>query len=533
MPFSIEGTTGRKELGALTHTEARTALMQLKMQLRPNGRGNVRSGILKLMHTTDQGQNMRFERKSWYQFIARRTTKMQTTANQIGMLLKNAGASELMMENFRTYAAEANNRISTARMVDFIEQLEVQQLGEHSHTTGEDALRSLGIAKENADGTAMKGSFGVVKNFNLTNESYGLPTNQPYILKTPKASKSRDDAGNDFEYHRWHKTTDFFGQEAQKPTSQMGFTRGTFKFTPLKPDGTTLQSSDGDFSDLPDDSGEWMSARMDKNPISGVAYNQLFIIERSREGQANDFVTLRAQVLKPWLRSQGPGTTVRLHGTLQKDAGKDLGQRILTHQELRTVAASSLNVLATAIERGYEHNDIKPANMAFNEETQEVTLIDPGQLFKLSKRDNYSYERSIEGQGTPVYYPELSRRTKIESGTTYISGGRSDVQAMVTSLKQLMGRRMGVTLEQYGESDHEEYPTFDDFLSKKLEEKLDDALAADEKSDINLLRLLDRLRDHSAKNSTESYLAADRQRLAATVRDIRGEIQQYGRKKSK
>ena len=72
----IRGLDGLKHLDA---EQARTLLSQIETQVAG------KSGVLKLMHTT-KDLDMAFERKSWYQAIARRQSKMENTAQALKIL---------------------------------------------------------------------------------------------------------------------------------------------------------------------------------------------------------------------------------------------------------------------------------------------------------------------------------------------------------------------------------------------------------------------------------------------------------------
>lgn len=565
MAFEIRGTNtaDRKDLNALSVAESRQALAGLKMHLRPDSNGNIKSGVLKLMHTTDTTKSMAFERKSWYQLYAKRDAKMQQTADQIKLLLDRAGASPSLKSEFEKYASDNHNRIRTEGLVNIIEKLESEQLSERSHSTSEAALASLGSAA--GGDTKETGGFGEVKRFILTDKTYGLPTDQQYILKIPKQQafdeidRGRNEIFNSEQVHGnpsmmasapnarrmslrqeqvnpfvsayqiWNKAADFFPNDAIKSD----FTRGTLNRTYKYTDGTNIlqKGSDQPLSDV-EDSGEWMSARLDKKPIDGVAYNELFIIERSpADGGNNDFVTLRAGGLKAWLQSQPKDTQVRLHGTIQRFGGEDLSKKALSFQDTGKAAGSALNALANLIERGYEHNDIKPANMAFNGET--VTLIDPGQMFKLSKNDSHSYDRNVVGLGTPIYYPQGEvRRTAINAQKTYLSGGRSDVQAMVTSLKEVILRTLGVR-NAYGkvhqpdrkEGVGEDGVTYDKYLTNLINEELADSEISDLGKYKKLMGCLEELKRFAQSDPEKSYNHADRLALASQVRSTQQAIE--------
>ena len=125
MPFEITGTTGQQKvdhLNDINRAEAQNILKGLHASL-TTANGGVKSGVLKLMHTTPgKQQAMTFERKSWYQFWARRDAKMQVTASALRTLLEKAGATKETLDNFSQYAEGRGNRIGTKRAHGYISQ---------------------------------------------------------------------------------------------------------------------------------------------------------------------------------------------------------------------------------------------------------------------------------------------------------------------------------------------------------------------------------------------------------------------------
>lgn len=106
----IRGLEGLKELN---RDDARAALTNLQAQVAG------KPGVLKLMHT-QKDQDMVFERKRWYQAIARRRVKMDNTAEALKTLYDRAGLSSKAKGELAAYLERHNNRVggsSLARLI--------------------------------------------------------------------------------------------------------------------------------------------------------------------------------------------------------------------------------------------------------------------------------------------------------------------------------------------------------------------------------------------------------------------------------
>ena len=106
----IRGLSGLKELNK---SDARHVLTSLQAQVAG------KSGVLKLMHT-GKDQDMVFERKSWYQIIARRQGKIDNTATALKTLYERAGLSEKARSELDIYLNKRGNKAggsSLARLI--------------------------------------------------------------------------------------------------------------------------------------------------------------------------------------------------------------------------------------------------------------------------------------------------------------------------------------------------------------------------------------------------------------------------------
>jgi hypothetical protein len=121
MPTTIGPSAGQSPIRGLAGLEglkaddARKVLQGLETQVRGKG------GILKLMHTTSQDRDMVFERKSWWQAIARRSSKAENTAQALKTLYRQAGMSEAQQRQLEFYLRRHDNKVGgtgLARLLD-------------------------------------------------------------------------------------------------------------------------------------------------------------------------------------------------------------------------------------------------------------------------------------------------------------------------------------------------------------------------------------------------------------------------------
>lgn len=112
-PANSNPIRGLQGLDSLDAQSARSLLRQIETQVAGKG------GVLKLMHTS-KDQDMVFERKSWYQGIARRQNKMDQTAAALKTLYVKAGMSPVAIKQLDNYLQEHSNRVgggSLARLL--------------------------------------------------------------------------------------------------------------------------------------------------------------------------------------------------------------------------------------------------------------------------------------------------------------------------------------------------------------------------------------------------------------------------------
>lgn len=108
----IRGLAGLK---ALNEADAQHVLTSLQAQVAG------KSGVLKLMHTS-KNQDMVFERKSWYQAIARRKGKMDNTATALKTLYERAGLSSRACNELATYLENRSNKVGGTSLAQLIER---------------------------------------------------------------------------------------------------------------------------------------------------------------------------------------------------------------------------------------------------------------------------------------------------------------------------------------------------------------------------------------------------------------------------
>ncbi len=107
----IRGLQGVKQL---SQSDASNTLSQLSTQIRG------KSGVLKLMHTS-KDRDMVFERKSGYQFWARRSGKMEQTAQALRALYQQAGLSPAAQRQLDAYLNKHGNRVGGSGLANLIQ----------------------------------------------------------------------------------------------------------------------------------------------------------------------------------------------------------------------------------------------------------------------------------------------------------------------------------------------------------------------------------------------------------------------------
>jgi pimeloyl-ACP methyl ester carboxylesterase len=112
---SSHGTSirGLNNIRQLDKTDANNVLDQLKAQIAG------KRGVLTLI--TSKNQDMVFKRKSWYQAIERRSTKMQDTAEALKTLYTAADLSPSALMQLETYLSTHKNRVGGTSLSNLIE----------------------------------------------------------------------------------------------------------------------------------------------------------------------------------------------------------------------------------------------------------------------------------------------------------------------------------------------------------------------------------------------------------------------------
>jgi pimeloyl-ACP methyl ester carboxylesterase len=119
MPTAIQSPAGPpirglQGLNQLNPSDAKQTLNQLATQIQG------KSGVLKLMHTR-KDRDMVFERKSGYQFWARRSGKMEQTAQALRALYQQAGLPPAAQRQLDTYLSKHGNRVGGSALANLIQ----------------------------------------------------------------------------------------------------------------------------------------------------------------------------------------------------------------------------------------------------------------------------------------------------------------------------------------------------------------------------------------------------------------------------
>ena len=146
MPTPIRGTTQARKLDYVPEQkEARKIASDLKVQL-TGANGTAKSGTLKLMHTSHERKEMKFERKGLLQFFARRESKTRPTMEYLVKVLEtayqrkdlaagrsgqaNQAALEQKLQELKDFA-QNHSSISSQQALQFINDLDAIEALEH------------------------------------------------------------------------------------------------------------------------------------------------------------------------------------------------------------------------------------------------------------------------------------------------------------------------------------------------------------------------------------------------------------------
>lgn len=146
MATPIRGTTQARKLDYVPEQkEARKIASDLKVQL-TGANGAAKSGTLKLMHTSHERKEMKFERKGLLQFFARRESKTRPTMEYLVKVLEtayqrkdlaagrsghvNQAGLEHKLRELKDFA-QNHSSISSQQALQFINDLDVIEALEH------------------------------------------------------------------------------------------------------------------------------------------------------------------------------------------------------------------------------------------------------------------------------------------------------------------------------------------------------------------------------------------------------------------
>jgi len=415
MPTHIRGAKRDDKFNSLAQEKTREAaletLRQLKAQL-TNGTG-VKGGRLRI-----NAKGETFKRARWWQLCKRSDdANHRKTYDTLVRLLKNAGLDETkhtetgVLKEFQSYfeGPHGKKHVGTKQALKTINAaLELVHV-DSSKENQQDVLKTLG---EKGDCVG-KGSYGEVFKFRLKSSSLS-EDNRDCVLKT--FSYKSPDAG-------WTAPTDLV-------------------FQPSATENSTRFAKGGSSSLVNINHGELLSSKLAKSPITGVTYNQHFVIEERNSVSEHKFHSVSARALKLFIRTRPLNSMICLRNTIQREAkGEDISQlssprvRDACTPKQRTeiqhqILKSGLDTLVNMAEKGYVHRDIKPDNMKFDPISRAVTFLDPGGLFKFTNQEGGELQEDVARFGTKGYrHPAADDEAKVAQ-----VGVKSDVYAFAMTV---------------------------------------------------------------------------------------------------
>lgn len=130
-PLGIQGTAANsaqsaiKQVERMSQEQALKILTQLNTQIQGSD-GSIKSGVLSLVNLDRPDADVRFERKSWYQFKARSAERMETTARVIEALIDKAGTANLQQRRELTnYLERRSDRVGTQTLQRVLSRMDL------------------------------------------------------------------------------------------------------------------------------------------------------------------------------------------------------------------------------------------------------------------------------------------------------------------------------------------------------------------------------------------------------------------------
>lgn len=151
---------GFDQLKQIDRSSAQNTLKQIATQI------NGKSGTLKLMHAGAQDTGMVFERKSWWQFFVRPSSKNEKTRDALRTLYDRAGMSDIAKQQLEQYLGLKSKQLGGSELSNLFNK--------HLRNQISDALVQRILPKEAA---SMQG--GIRDALLGTHEERHTPTNDP------------------------------------------------------------------------------------------------------------------------------------------------------------------------------------------------------------------------------------------------------------------------------------------------------------------------------------------------------------------
>ncbi len=358
-----------------------------------------RKGVVKLMHTTDSKRKMTFEMKSRYQFIELRGSKMKDTSGYLRGLFRKAleGCNDKIRAEFLSdidnYLQEHDNRFDSTTLVNFVTRLEDLQSRsravEEPYTWPERELKQLrhpqeiepwndekadlGSGRVEPKGKLGEGVYGTVSRVQVPLTEAGQPL--------PQASRSRPEEGN---------------------KSRVRSGEGTFR--QAQPRGFSAPAPGAILPPAASRTGRASSVR-------SITTWRSKITGKARNPPTGAFP---AQGMKGFIRGlaqDNPKAFIAIYAAIMPEAKGEEVNKMIENEvpdvqgPIRNIAIGAYKALNQLHQHGFAHNDIKPQNMFYDEDSREVTFIDTGLMQKHSKGGKSDYVQSRQTGGTPPTWP--------------------------------------------------------------------------------------------------------------------------------
>ena len=148
-----------------------------------------------------------------------------------------------------------------------------------------------------------------------------------------------------------------------------------------------------------------------------------------------------AASLKAWVRQQKDDTKFAVVATSEPSGGTvlaNIDKRPAPHDALK-MTISAYQAVLECIRQGVEHNDLKPANICFTEDMR-INIINQDGIVKISKSDdrNELTKKTMKAGISTARYKGSEKQT----GSGYTSGGRFDLQAMGTTMSEIIAGKV-------------------------------------------------------------------------------------------